>query len=811
MAGGTVRTIHEVSVARRRCVRLARAALFWERLWPALWPGVFVAGVFVALSLFGVWRFTPGWLHVALLAAFAVALFGVLARGLRRLEAPGETEAVRRIELASGLAHRPLGTLDDRPLAAPSDTVAQALWRAHLKRVLARAGRLRVGIASPGMARHDPIGLRAVLVLVLVVAFAAAGDGSTGRLARAFQPDFSAPGPTGPGELTLWITPPHYTGAAPIFLTEAARPPSGAAPAAVRLPVGSTVLARVHGGAAVPELAVDDVVVPFDAIDQANFEISAALDAGARLAVTQGGHEIAAWPIALIVDQPPLIEFSSPPSRTYRAALRLDYIAEDDYGLASVHAIIRRLDDTSQSFALDLSLLRAGTRAVDDSSFHDLTPHPWAGLQVTIALRAVDGLGQTGDSEAIPTLMPERIFNHPVARAVIEQRKALTIDPTKRDAVRSELDKLVRDPRHFFEDLKVFLGLRVASARLRYDRSDKVIAELQDLLWDIALSIEEGPVALAEQELREAQQALMDALNSDASDEEIERLMDELRETLDKFLAALAEQAAQRSDLAAELREELDQAIQRDELMEMLEHARELYRTGSREAARDLLARLQEMLENLKAGRMAASSDQGPGQGEAALRNLENLMQQQQQLLDQTFRWAQQGPESWGQDGPARIGKGSQEALHRRLGELMLQWSETGLPIPRPLGRAERAMREAGRSLGEQLPGQAVGAQSEALDHMQQGSQSMLEAMLEQLERGPQRPGGNLGMFNGARDPLGRGVLGYGYQDDGRTRVPDEAELQRSRTILEELYRRSGELSRPGIERDYINRLLQRF
>ena len=102
MAGGTTRTIHEVTVARRRRIWLARVALFWERLWPALWPGVFVAGVFVALSLFGIWRFTPGWLHVALLVAFAAALFGVLARGLRALETPGETEAVRRIERASG-------------------------------------------------------------------------------------------------------------------------------------------------------------------------------------------------------------------------------------------------------------------------------------------------------------------------------------------------------------------------------------------------------------------------------------------------------------------------------------------------------------------------------------------------------------------------------------------------------------------------------------------------------------------------------------------------------------------------------------
>ncbi len=63
----------------------------------------------------------------------------------------------------------------------------------------------------------------------------------------------------------------------------------------------------------------------------------------------------------------------------------------------------------------------------------------------------------------------------------------------------------------------------------------------------------------------------------------------------------------------------------------------------------------------------------------------------------------------------------------------------------------------------------------------------------------------------GERDPLGRGMLGRGFQDDGRTRVPDESELQRSREILEELYRRAGERDRPRFERDYIRRLLRRF
>jgi RNA polymerase-interacting CarD/CdnL/TRCF family regulator len=50
-----------------------------------------------------------------------------------------------------------------------------------------------------------------------------------------------------------------------------------------------------------------------------------------------------------------------------------------------------------------------------------------------------------------------------------------------------------------------------------------------------------------------------------------------------------------------------------------------------------------------------------------------------------------------------------------------------------------------------------------------------------------------------------------GAIDDESVKIPDEADVQRAREILRELYRRSGDRSRPPIERDYIDRLLRRF
>ncbi|MGH6996339.1 MAG: DUF4175 family protein, partial [Stellaceae bacterium] len=60
-------------------LRLARLALAWERLWPALWPTTFVAGAFVVLALFDIPAYLPDWAAMALLGVFVAALIASLA------------------------------------------------------------------------------------------------------------------------------------------------------------------------------------------------------------------------------------------------------------------------------------------------------------------------------------------------------------------------------------------------------------------------------------------------------------------------------------------------------------------------------------------------------------------------------------------------------------------------------------------------------------------------------------------------------------------------------------------------------------
>ncbi|HLB80729.1 MAG TPA: DUF4175 family protein, partial [Dongiaceae bacterium] len=149
-----------------------------------------------------------------------------------------------------------------------------------------------------------------------------------------------------------------------------------------------------------------------------------------------------------------------------------------------------------------------------------------------------------------------------------------------------------------------------------------------------------------------------------------------------------------------------------------------------------------------------------------------------------------------------------QEGLRRALGDTMRRFGELMDDIPRPLGRAEMAMRDAVEALRQGAPDAAVGPQTRALNELQQGARAMIESLMEQF--GPQ-PGVGEERFGESRDPLGRLDPGMGMIDTGDVAIPEEADLQRAREILDELRRRAGERARPQLELDYIDRLLRRF
>ncbi len=814
-------------------VGAARAVVTFERLYAALWPVGGVLGLFILLTLFDVWQLLPPWLHVLVLAGFLAAVGWLLWRARPAFAPADKATGLARLERDSGIKHQALRALGDRLPEQLADPATQALWERHRQRLLERVGRLRLRPPRSEMPSRDPWALRALLVLLIAVGLVDARGELGTRFLSAFTlhggPVAAPPQP----RADLWITPPAYTHRAPLGVEQTHGHDS------LSVPVGSEALAQVHNLAADTmtkvTMGIGATSHPFKDLGGGSGEVRAKLDQSGRLVIKAAdGSELAAWTVEAIPDRPPTVAFGNPPRPTARGVLRIDIDAKDDYGVREVALELAPQSRPGETERLSLLKPQAEPAALKTATYLDLTAHPLAGLPVILRLEAVDGLGQKGLSEPVQITLPERQFNNPLARAIIEQRKALAADPSAKDDVADRLDVLSTTDVARSMRATVPLSLMVAADRARAAGDAKAIRGVMDLLWELALYIEDGSLSAAERELRAAQEQLREALMNNAPDAELEKLMNQLQQALDRYLAELTRQAlqqAQRNQQQGQQQQmtpvDPSQMVDRKDLQSMLDRARELMRSGARDAAQQLLSQLQQMLENLQAA--TGQTQQSPQQ--QSLGDLQKMIQLQQDLLDRSYRMQQggEGQQQQGQQGqqgqqmpgggerdsqlPDSPGRAAaeQEGLRRALGELMRRMGEQGMQIPRALGQAELQMRGARDALGQGQPADAVPSQSQALDLMQQGGQAMLEQMQRQAGNG-QGPGNNR-MMDGrrGRDPLGRAQFNDGGFDPNGTQVPEEADLGRARRILEELYKRSGERDRSPAELEYYRRLLDRF
>ncbi|MEE8333494.1 MAG: TIGR02302 family protein [Alphaproteobacteria bacterium] len=826
---------------------LARLALAWERLWPPLWPAVAALGLFLSLALFDVLPALPGWLHAVVLALLAGGCLYALARAIRGFAWPEAAAAQRRLETESGLAHRPLQAVEDTLAAGAASPASAALWQAHQQRMAEAIRALRVGAPRPGLARRDPIALRAVLALVLLIAVITGWQDRDGRLARALTPGFGAAGGAPKLAFDLWITPPDYTTLAPIFPLRATQitatdaddkpTPPNSATRLLRIPAGSVLTSQVQGakgpvrlvlaqpGAAKPtdkaattiaEAAPPPEIVEFERLDQTYSRLIHKVGRGGILSVQHGDTTLGKWRIEIIPDRKPTITFADDPSPTPQASLRLSYTGDDDYGIVKARAELRRTYEHGavtgkEVVVLELPLPTRNAKKAKETTFLDLAPHKWAGLPIIMKLVAVDAIDQAGVSAVKRLILPERRFMHPVARAIIEQRKRLAGTPEARRDIYRGLSELAADPGAFGHDGVVFLALSSARARLGYDRQKTAIDPILDLLWDTALRIEDGGLSVAERDLRRIQQELMKALAEGAPDAVLERLMRELRMAMNRFMRELAEQMRRnpQQQQTMEFDPSTMRMIRAQDLSRMLDQIRDLMRSGARQAAREMLARLQQMLQGMRSMQTMRMRGGRAGRGQGMLRKLQDLIQRQQGLMDRTFRNSRpgQGPPRSGMPGAA-----DQRALQQLLRQLrgMMRGQGRGTGPGQFMDRADRAMERAIRALEGNRLGEATGQQGRALEALRRAGRAALQRMMERFARESGMRGNRPQNRQPRRDPLGRDISGEDA-DTSDVKIPNAGSIQRAREILEELRRRSGQINRPRLELDYIERLLDRF
>jgi uncharacterized protein (TIGR02302 family) len=822
----------------------ARWTILWERLWPLLATLATLVGLFLALSWLGLWLWLPPLARAAGLLGFAATVI-VAALPFFSLRMPGAPDGLRRLDRDSGLAHRPATAIADELAVTSQDPYSLALWNAHVERARQAARSLRVGPPAPRVARRDPYALRGLVLVACIATFFAAGGERIKRVAAAF--DWHGVVLPANFRIDAWVIPPLYTGKPPVILPGMHPGESFAqlgGPVAV--PVNSTLVVRATGkvdldvsgsGGVTP--AKDEVHAPAGT-EEHRFTIAASGTAALR-----GVGDDVTWSFNAIPDKPPTIALTKDPQEQGRGSLLLSYQLQDDYGVTAAEATFARKADPAAPAAdgqgprplfgppdFSLILPQARTRNGVGQTIKDLTDHPWAGAEVTMTLVAHDDGGNVGKSDPFTFRLPERVFTKPLARALVEQRRELALDAGARHEVITALDALMLAPEQFTPDTGTYLGLRTIFWSLVRAKTDDDLRDVTAQLWSMAVDLEDGDMSDAQAALRAAEDALRQALERGAGDAEIKQLMDKLREAMNRYMQALAQHLRNNPQTARPLDPNTRMLSQRD-LQSMLNHLEDLARSGDRDAARQLLQQLQQMMENLQ---MASPNDGGDDADDmmSDLDQLGDMIRRQQDLRDRTFRQGQnqhqRGQPGQGQQQPGG-GMGdlqqNQQALRDELNKLLDDLKNHGLGGGQQgqgqgqgqdeldqLGHAGQAMGEAGGDLGQGDADGAVDAQGRALDALRKGAQALAQAMQQQMGQGDGLGGlGRLGQSRADQDtdPLGRPLRGRDYGDDSTVRVPGEIDVQRARRIIEELRKRFGDLGRPQEELDYIERLLKNY
>ncbi|MDR6303231.1 uncharacterized protein (TIGR02302 family) [Nitrobacter vulgaris] len=810
-----------------RALQRARWVIAWERAWPHVARLLCVGGLFLAVSWAGVWLVLPVMGRAVALAAFVLLAIAAMAPAIR-FRWPSREEGLGRLDRSAGLRHRPVTALADT--LTTRDPVAHALWQAQRARTLTAIKRLRAGLPSPRLPLHDRWALRSLVMVLMVATYIAADGERTERVAAAF--DWNGMLTSTNVRVDAWVAPPPYTGKPPIILSKTNADAASFDGGPLPVPAGSTLTVRSSGGnfdvalgGGVTEKANADK--PPEGTNERHFIIAA--DGTARVRAPAG---LPQWTFSAIADRVPAISLAKRPERQARGSLLMSYRLEDDYGVTEAHAefstrpgpaakdgaVARPLFDPPQ-FALVLP--NARPRSGIGQTVKDLSESPYAGAEVTLTLTARDDAGNEGRSEPLDLRLPERVFTKPLARALIEQRRILALDANQNKQVHTALDALLIAPEVFTPKVGEYLGLYSVTKQLEEARIDAQLREVVASLWGLAVSIEDGNITDVEKALRAAQDALKEALERGASDEEIKKLTENLRAALDNYLRQLAEQMRDNPEQLARPLDPNSRVMRPQDLDNMIERMERLSRSGDKDAARQLLDQLQQMLENLQMAQ--------PGQGEGgdlqqSLNELGDMIRKQQQLRDKTYRQGLDSRRDHSQerhDQNAMSGlQRDQQALRDRLQTLQQELAKRGMGPSQhgmqgqsagpgdDLGQADSAMGQADGRLGEGHADGAVDAQGRALDALRKGARSLAEA----LQQGEDGPDSRAGRQNGGQtDPLGRPLHGREFGNDTTVKIPGEIDVQRVRRILEELRRRIADPSRPKIELDYIERLLKDY
>ena len=439
---------------------------------PSLWLPLAIVLVFLTVSWLGLWLDAPPLMRALGLGLFAAAL-PVSLWPLVRLRLPGRPHALDRLDRDAGLRHGPARALDDTLALGQRDPA-----RARFGNCTAGAPRRpSTGCGSPpprpGMPRRDRYALRAAgapgrrggapswPARRSGLALAAAFDWRQ-RRGRRRRPSASTA-----GSIRRSIP------ASPPLMIDLA-----GGEQRLRAPVKSTVVIRVAGKGDVDDRAGPGLTALPAPREPAQGPARGALHARRQRRALASGPGFASGvtlqgrgdPGPAAGDRlqrpaggqcprhlrPRLHGQGRLRHRVRRGARRegrgCDGPAQPGAGATDRLAPSRRTARTTP---------RRAPRSTSRN-------HPWAGARVKLTPRGQGrGRRRRAAASTIDFTLPQRPFTKPLAKALVEQRRKLVLDPDDRKRVQVALDALLIEPDRFTPQWGVFMGLRLGAERLR--------------------------------------------------------------------------------------------------------------------------------------------------------------------------------------------------------------------------------------------------------------------------------------------------------------------------------------------------------
>lgn len=803
-------------------------------LYPVLW-----AGLFAVLYLFDIHGFTGIWGTLILAICFYTGLFILLKRAFKGFRLPSADQTDRRLETESNIMHRPLSSLRDKN-SLPEQSESRHLWQKAQLRFQKDIKHLKIPMPRSAVSGKDPFALRYVVAVALMIGIFVTGQNSLTQVKSGFAPALPLPSfslaDKISGQIQVDITPPAYTGIAPIKLQSSV---ISADDDPLKIIDGSQMKLQVFGGFFTPYVIQNGekkaLIKTTKNIWTYGTELTRANSGFVK--IRQGLKTRDLMNINVIEDIPPTVSWGdekdnkdNKANTTKDGFLNLPVKTQDDFGVKSLYLSVdidpdhKNTPSLYQPYQNERIVRTAPQTETELTMTYDLAWHPWAGLPVLASITAMDDLGQTSQTQQIKITLPEKSFLDPVAKKFVALRKTLLEDGITNKAIQSKSDIIehteyvILRPHLYRGDISIFmtlnsLRLRLAHAGKVFDNKD-VRVDAIEILWDIAVRLEDGNLPAAVDNFQNAAEKLRKTLeNPDATDADIADAVNNLQQAMAAYFQEMAKTMQQRIQSENMPNMDYQQAMQNrtnlNALAEFLERLQSKAFSGDKAEAQTMLGQLDRFMQNMQSIQNTVPSKEMQ-QAMQDMKDIQDLIAQQSALMQETLPIANKSPQDIGKElTPIKKAQEDLKNKTQKMAEKSQQSSE-------PMNAAKTAMEEAIAAMDEYDTNMAVYHQQEAIRHLQSALNSTSQSLQKMMQ------GMTLFSLGGPSgsvryDPFGRpyqqsnGNQNGLFHDESDVNVPDQATQNRIRDILDALRKKSGEFERPEEERDYYKRLIQPF